>query len=73
MAQKVYLALRIAGTDVEGESTVTSLDREKTIVCSSFSWGINTARDAADGTIAGKRLHQPVKIIKRIDKHATAC
>lgn len=68
MAQTVYLKLEIDGIPVEGESAVTSLDRRNTIECSAFYYGVATPRDAATGKIIGKRQHEPVRILKRVDK-----
>jgi type VI secretion system secreted protein Hcp len=67
MAQTVHLRLQIDGNDIEGESTVASMDRENTIECSSFFYEITTDRNS-DGRLTGKRQHKPVKISKRIDK-----
>jgi len=67
MAQTVHLQLQIDGNDIEGESTIASMDRENTIECSSFFYGIKTPR-RSDGKLTGRRQHKPVKISKRIDK-----
>jgi len=67
-AQTVHLRLQIDGNDVEGESTIASMEREGTIEIASFSSGVFTPIDPASGMPAGRRQHRPVKIIKRIDK-----
>lgn len=67
-AQKVYLRLQIDGNAVEGESTISSMERDKDIECSSFKYELLTPRDANTGMLTGRRQHKPVKICKRIDK-----
>ena len=66
MAQTVHLLLEIDGNAIEGESTIASLERAGTIECASFEHGL-TAPVAAGGR-RGRRTHEPVTIIKRIDK-----
>jgi len=68
MAQTVSLRLRIDGNDIEGESSISSLNREGTIECSSFRYGVTTPRTADTGALTGRRQHEPVIIHKRIDK-----
>ena len=67
MAQTVYLRLQINGTDIRGESTAKSLDREGSIECLSFHCGVATPRDAG-GLLIGKRQYEPVRIHKYVDK-----
>lgn len=68
MAQTVHLKLQIDGNDVEGESTIASLDREGTIECSSFHSGLTAPYDPATILLTARRQHEPVRIYKRIDK-----
>ncbi len=68
MAQTVHLNLEIDGNEIEGESTIASMDRAGTIECSSFSYGVTTPRDPASGALTGRRQHHPIRIHKRIDK-----
>ena len=68
MAQTVHLRLTIDGSDVEGESSVRSFDREGTIECSSFQHKLDTPREAATGRLTGRRQHSAVTISKRVDK-----
>ncbi|MFC1948753.1 type VI secretion system tube protein TssD [Chloroflexota bacterium] len=68
MAQTVHLKLQIGGNDIVGESTTTTLDREDTIECSSFTCGVEFPRDENTGALADRRLHSPVTISKRIDQ-----
>ena len=67
-AQTVHLTLEIDGNTIEGESTISSMDRQNTIECSSFSWGAFVPTDPASATPSGERRYEPVKVIKRIDK-----
>ena len=65
---KVHLTLQIDGNDIEGDSTIASLDREGTIECESFFSELTTPREAASGSLTGRRQHRPVTIVKRVDK-----
>lgn len=68
MAQPVYLFLKAAGNDIEGESTVKSLEREGSIECLSFKDGVRTAREKGSAIATGDRTYEPLVIEKRIDK-----
>lgn len=68
MAQTVSLRLRVDGNDVEGESTVSSHDRQDTIECSSFEDSVTAAFEGSTAMLTGRREYQPIKIVKRIDK-----
>ncbi len=68
MAQTVHLFLKANGKAVDGESTVASLGREKSIECVWYEQAVATAREAGTNTITGRRQYQPLKILKRIDK-----
>ena len=68
MAQTVHLKLTIQGNDIQGESTIASLERADTIECSSFSCGLMTPYDKTTMALTGKALREPVKIVKGIDK-----
>ena len=68
MAQTVHLKLEIDGNEIEGESTIASMDREGTIECSAFTYGLSTPRDETSLVLTGRRQHTPVTITKRIDK-----
>jgi type VI secretion system secreted protein Hcp len=67
-AQTVHLKLEIDGSVIEGESTISSMEREGTIECSSFGENGYTPIDAATGLPSGRRQHRPITITKRIDK-----
>jgi type VI secretion system secreted protein Hcp len=68
MAQTVHLSLEIDGNAIEGESTIASMEREGTIECASFKYGLITPRETATGALTGRRQHSPCVITKRIDK-----
>ena len=68
MAQTVHLTLQIDGNDIQGESTASSMDREGTIECSSFSYSVITPRDETSGKLTGRRQHRAVEITKCVDK-----
>ena len=68
MAMTVHLKLKAGGEDIEGESTVTTLDREDTIECFSFDYGVASASESFSGTASGARNYEPIRIVKRVDK-----
>lgn len=68
MAETVHLKLKANGSDIQGESTQTSLGRENTIECISYEQEMKTAREAGTNMVTGRRIYQPLKIVKRIDK-----
>jgi len=68
MAETVHLYLKANGTDVQGESSQTSLGRENSIECVFFESGVRTAREAGSGMATGRRQYEPLLIRKRIDK-----
>jgi type VI secretion system secreted protein Hcp len=68
MAQTVHLFLKADGKDIKGESTQTSMGREGSIECVSYEQAVKTAREEGTNTVTGRRQHQPIKIMKRIDQ-----
>jgi len=68
MAETVHLFLKLNGEDILGDSTQTSLGRENSIECLQFLHQVKTGRDAASGQTVGKRQHDPITIVKRIDR-----
>jgi type VI secretion system secreted protein Hcp len=68
MAETVHLYLKANGSDIKGESTQTSLERENSIECLYYEQGVITAREAGSGMATGRRQYQPLLIRKRIDK-----
>jgi type VI secretion system secreted protein Hcp len=68
MAETVHLYLKANGSDIQGESTQTSLGREGSIECLYFEHAVATAREGGSGAATGRRQYQPLVIRKRIDK-----
>ena len=68
MAMTVHLSLKANGEDIQGESTVTTLEREDTIECFSFDYGVQSASESFSGRPSGQRNYEPIRVVKRIDK-----
>ncbi|OPX40629.1 MAG: protein ImpD [Desulfobacteraceae bacterium 4484_190.3] len=68
MAMTVHLFLKANGQDIKGDSSITSMGREESIECLSFSDSVRTAREASSGVASGERTYEPIRITKRIDK-----
>ncbi|MBL8602141.1 MAG: type VI secretion system tube protein Hcp [Myxococcales bacterium] len=68
MAETVHLYLKANGTDINGESSQTSLGRENSIECVYYEQGVITAREAGSSLATGRRQYNPLLIRKRIDK-----
>ncbi|MFO0651556.1 MAG: type VI secretion system tube protein TssD [Polyangiales bacterium] len=68
MAETVHLYLKANGSDIQGQSTQTSLGRENSIECVYYEQAVQTAREAGSGMATGRRQYEPLLIRKRIDK-----
>lgn len=68
MAETVHLFAKFNGGNVEGESTQTSLGREGSVECLSFTDSVRTAREKGSGLATGRRTYEPIVFRKRIDK-----
>jgi type VI secretion system secreted protein Hcp len=69
MAETVHLFLKVNGTDIQGESTQTSLGRENSIECLSFEFRVaSPVSTSGSGMATGRRRYDPIKVQKRIDK-----
>jgi type VI secretion system secreted protein Hcp len=69
MPESVALFLKAKKTGaIQGDSSQTSLGREKSIECLSFEHEVTTARETASGAATGRRTYVPIKIRKRIDR-----
>jgi type VI secretion system secreted protein Hcp len=68
MAETVHLKLKANGQDIQGESSQEDLERKDTIECLSFKDNVRTARELGSRAAVGRRVHEPIEIIKRIDK-----
>lgn len=73
MAESVALYLKANGTDLQGESTITSLGRENSIECLFFEDAVRTAREKGTSMATGRRAYEPLVIRKRIDKSSPLC
>ena len=67
MAQTIALFLKLNGTDVQGDSAVSSDGRANSIEVLSWSWAAE-APLAASGLSSGQRIMGEVKFVQRIDK-----
>jgi type VI secretion system secreted protein Hcp len=56
------------GEAVEGESTVSTMDRENTIECFSFEYGLSAGSESFSGAPSGQRNYEPIRVVKRVDK-----
>lgn len=68
MAEAVHLYLKASGSEIHGESSITSLGRENSIECIYFEQAVKTAREAGSGMATGRRQYEPLAIRKRVDK-----
>src|SRR5262245_19606704 len=68
MAENVYLYLKAAGADIQGDSSVESLGRKDSIECVYYEQSVKTAREAGTAKATGRRQYDPLLIRKRIDK-----
>ncbi len=68
MAETVHLFLKANGNDIKGEPTQISLGRADSIECLEFQTSVKTARETGSGLATGRRQHEPIRILKRIDK-----
>ena len=67
MAETVHLVLKANGQEIKGESTQHDLGREGTIECLQFKDSVRTARELGSRAAVGRRVHEPLEFIKRID------
>lgn len=67
MAETVHLILKSNGNLIQGESTQVDLGRDKTIECLVFRDNVRTARELGSRAAVGRRVHEPIEIVKRID------
>jgi type VI secretion system secreted protein Hcp len=67
MAETVHLYLKLNGTEIQGESSQSSLGRANSIEILSWSWGAQ-APTSASGASSGKQVMGEVRFVQRIDK-----
>lgn len=71
MSGRVYLKLKAAGADIEGESTVESIggvDVSTAIECEWYYEGVEAAQDPASKQPTGQRIYDALTVRKWVDK-----
>ncbi len=68
MALAVHLFMKANGSDVHGESTITSMERADSIECIAYHDHVTTQRQGGTGAATGRRVHDPIVFTKRLDK-----
>lgn len=68
MAETVHLYLKANGQDIKGDSTHFDLGRADSIECLQFKDSVRTARELGSRAAVGRRVHEPIEIVKRIDQ-----
>ena len=68
MAETVHLELKANGNPIQGDSTQHDLGRENSIECLVYRDSVRTARELGSRAAVGRRVHEPIEIVKRIDK-----
>ena len=66
MAETVHLFLKLNGTDIQGESSQTSLGRANSIECTSWAW--SGERELTSAGTTGRHVMGEIKFVQRIDK-----
>lgn len=70
MSGRVYLKLKVAGTDIVGESTVTTIggvDVSQAIECEGYQEGVSSAQDPTSRRPTGQRIYEALTIRKWVD------
>ncbi len=67
MAESIALFLKLNGSDVQGDNTHTSFERENSIEVLSWSWAAESQTTSSGGS-QGQRIMGEVKFVQRIDK-----
>lgn len=68
MADTIALTISANGTNIQGDSTVTSLSREHTIEVLSLEQTVKSAFERATLMATGRRIYVPLRFTKRVDK-----
>jgi type VI secretion system secreted protein Hcp len=63
-----HITLTADGEDIEGESSVTTLDRENTIEAFRFNFEVLTGHGSFSGAPLGVRTYKPIVWVQRWDK-----
>lgn len=68
MAESISLTLSANGTNIPGDSLVTSLDRANTLEVLSLDQNVSRAFDRATLQATGRRIYAPLRFTKRLDR-----
>src|SRR5574343_1366682 len=68
MADNISLTLSANGTNIPGDSTVSSLERANTLEVLSFEQSVSRAFDRATLLATGRRIYAPIRFTKRLDR-----
>ena len=68
MADTIALTLTANGGDVQGDSTVTAMERTNTIEVLSLEQQVSMAFDRATLQPTGRRIYVPIRFTKRMDR-----
>jgi type VI secretion system secreted protein Hcp len=69
MPQYVHLKVKLKKQgEVEGESKIKTLERDKTIECIAYEGGVSIPYDVNSASPSGRRQYTPIKITKEIDQ-----
>ena len=68
MAENVFLKLKANGADVPGDSSETTLDRENSIECTSFSVKGLVPASRVDPQATGRRQYEALTFTKAVDR-----
>ncbi len=72
MAESVYMSVK-GKTQGDIKSEATAKGREGLIECLEVVLGMESPRDQYSGAPTGKRKHQPIGVLKRVDKTTPLC
>ena len=64
----IALFLRANGQEIRGDSPISSLGRENSINVISYTQSGSAPRDAASGQASGRRVYEPIRFRKAIDR-----
>ncbi len=68
MADNISLTLSANGTNIPGDSLVTSLERANTLEVLSLEQNVSRAFDRATLLATGRRVYAPIRFTKRLDR-----
>jgi type VI secretion system Hcp family effector len=71
MSTEAYLFLKLNGTDVHGDTTLSSIagvDVSRAIELAECSWGVALEAGESNRRGAGHRRHEPFRALKRVDR-----